>query len=104
MLLSSVNKDNSVFSARGRLLQRSAASQTTGEMQANNLQHPGLVRMPDGGIKERGDGGERAAQPPQLLLKRLDGVIRILPLRMRITCHFLLKLRQLLDHLHILHL
>lgn len=46
------------------------SGQTTGETQANHWQHPELVRMTDGGIKEEGgDGGERAAQPPQLLVK-----------------------------------
>lgn len=79
-------------------------SQTTGEMQANNLQHPGLVRMTDGGVKERGDGGERererAAQPPHLLVKTWGGII-IFPFRMRIKCHFALKLKHLLDNFHL---
>lgn len=64
-------RDKSVFSSRCRIIGKFRfSSQTTGETQANHLQHPELVRMTDGGIKERGgDVGERAAQPPQLLVK-----------------------------------
>lgn len=62
-----------MFSSRCQIIGKFRfSSQTTGETQANHLQHPELVRMTDGGIKESGrggDGGERAAQPPQLLVK-----------------------------------
>lgn len=35
------------------------SGQTTGETQANHWQHPELVRMTDGGIKEEGGGWGR---------------------------------------------
>lgn len=82
-------------------------------MQANNLQHPELVRMTDGGIKERGrevgvgvgGGRERESSSASTAFSENHErrVITFFPFKMRIKCHFALKLKHLLDNLHVLH-
>lgn len=70
----------------------------TVEKQGNNLQHPGLLRMTDGGIKG-GGMGRRSSTASTAPHERRRGGCNSFPLSTKIKRHSMLKSKHLLDNL-----